>query len=173
MAAKNDDGDDDDDDDEKMMTMTTTMMMMTMTVHACVYAYVCVCMHACLNVCMHMYKYNNEKQRIPDVHVCMHACVCANVCVCMHAGLHVCMHVGELNKLATDDGVDDEDDDTDNAFFMTLALTTATPHKWQSGLALNYRLGNIHSCTDWIEMFGHRGKTGRVMHRCCSIKLPW
>ena len=33
-------------------------------------------------------------------------------------------------------GVDDEDDDTDNVFFMTLALTTAMPHKWESGVGM-------------------------------------
>ena len=43
---------------------------------------------------------------------------------------------GELNTLATDDSVDDEDDDTDNVFFMTLALTTAMPHKWESGVGM-------------------------------------
>ena len=31
---------------------------------------------------------------------------------------------GRLTKLSTDDGVDDEDDDTDKAFFMTLVLTS-------------------------------------------------
>ena len=36
---------------------------------------------------------------------------------------------GESNKLATDDDVGDEDDDTDSAFFITVGLTTGMPHE--------------------------------------------
>ena len=90
----------------------------------------CVCMHACMHICMHAYKSVSA-----HVQVCM--CACTPVCTCVIALL--CRLVawtrngisydpmvmcGDLHKLPADDGVDDEDDDTDNVFFMTLL------HKW-------------------------------------------
>ena len=87
---------------------------------------ICVCMHACLHICMHAYKSVSA-----HVQVCM--CACTPVCAFVSALLHrlvawtrngisydPVVMCGDLHKLPADDSVDDEDDDTDNVFFMTL-----------------------------------------------------
>ena len=59
-----------------------------LNMHACVCAYMCVCMHACVCVCVYVCVYMHA-----CVRACMHACVLAYVWVCVSVSVSVCVCV--------------------------------------------------------------------------------